>query len=369
MKSLYGHDTYPILYGLKGRKILHAEFRNHNSISTRFILLVDKKTKIYCLPILLNIFPELKNCSVIDVEIDESRKSINTCILIWNKLTDLQANRQSILINLGGGILSDIGGFVASTFKRGIQFITIPTTLLAQVDASIGGKTGINFNTYKNQIGSFANPRIIYIDSIFLKSLSRAQIIDGFAEMLKHALIANKKHWLDLKKFDISTNAIVTEQNERKWLKLIKESNKIKSAVFMNDPLEKGLRKSLNFGHTIAHAIESIQLHTKNRNLSHGEAVAAGMICESYLSFSHRFLDRKSLEEICNFITIHYRPIRIKQLQIDNLIKAMLQDKKNSGPEINFTLLNGIGNCMINQFCNIEEIKESLTFYRKIYEN
>jgi len=319
---------------------------------SRVFVLVDENTKKNCLR-KLSIFNS--QLSIIPIKSGEKNKTIRTCEKIWKELSKQNADRKSLLINLGGGVITDLGGFSASTYKRGIDFINIPTTLLSQVDASVGGKTGIDFLGYKNQIGTFVFPKAVFINPDFLKTLSKRELVSGFAEVIKHGLIADKNYW---EKIQASSPALLLKE---KGEEIISHSIEIKNNIVSADPYENGLRKALNFGHTIGHAVESASLKTK-KPLLHGEAIAIGMICESYLSRKVLGLKTEELNEISSFIISVFNPKQIK-LPIKNLIGLMKQDKKNKDSEINFTLLSSIGKAEINNSCGEELISEAIQFF------
>ncbi len=324
---------------------------------TKIFVLVDENTKTHCLPILRSQLMDYQ-LYIIEIQSGEIYKNINTCQQIWSTLMTAQADRNSLLINLGGGVIGDMGGFCASTFKRGMDFIQIPTTLLAQVDASIGGKLGIDFQQIKNSIGLFQNPQAVFVDSQFLQTLPIAEIRSGYAEILKHSLIVDHNQWQQLsllKKVDHHTN----------WDELIVPSLKIKQAIVIQDPFEKGLRKALNFGHTIGHAVESWALETK-QPLLHGEAVAIGMVCESYLSTKVTTLTIKDLDKISEHITTIYGKYPLQKTAFPNLIDLMKNDKKNINQAINFTMLSSTGTCQINQTSEPDLIIESLNYYNTL---
>ena len=271
--------------------------------------------------------------------------------------------RHSCMINLGGGMVTDLGGFAASTFKRGINFINIPTTLLAMVDASVGGKTGFNFNGLKNEIGVFHNANSVILDTVFLKTLDRANLCSGYAEMLKHGLISDEKHWTELVSFDL------TDPDLDALSRMLADSVKVKQRVVTKDPFETGIRKALNFGHTIGHALEAFSLKNASRDeawpLLHGYAVAYGLVCELYLSTVKMHFPTERMRQTVHFILENYgRPSFVCD-DYDELIALMHHDKKNTGSKINFTLLSGIGKIHINQTATDEEIKEALDFLRE----
>ena len=322
---------------------------------SKFYILVDENTLQNCLPALIANVELLKGAEIIEIESGEETKNIQSCIEIWQVLLELKADRKSLLINLGGGVISDLGGFVASTFKRGIDFINIPTTLLAQVDASVGGKTGIDMDHLKNQVGVFSNPKAVFINTGFLRTVSKRQILSGYAEIIKHGLIADKNFWKEIKKTELTGNDC--------WEKLIFSSIKIKTAIILQDPWDKDIRKALNFGHTIGHAIESYFLEEGEHSLLHGEAIAIGMICESFLSYKKADLDHSELDDICRFILSKFQPLIINEIGFNRIIELMANDKKNENNAILFTLISETGKAVINKKCSIELIIESLKFY------
>ena len=285
----------------------------------------------------------------------EEHKNLTTCSKVWESLTNLNFDRNSLIINLGGGVICDLGGFIAATYKRGIDFINIPTTLLSQVDASIGGKLGIDFNNYKNHIGVFEEPNTIIIDTKFLSTLSKRELKSGFAEIIKHCLIK------DSSKFDEISNNLDWEKNN--WNDLVYHSIDIKLQVVKLDLKEGGIRKILNYGHTLGHAIETTYMSKKNK-LLHGEAISIGMICEAYISFYFNKLTKDELNKISNFINQIYNLQKIDYFE--EIIKHTFQDKKNVNQKIRTCVLNGIGNCEYDIEINPNLILDSLEYYNKI---
>ncbi len=320
----------------------------------KIFVLMDENTFKLCYPIVAsNSF--IENAEHIIIPTGEENKHINTVIYIWEELTRKGAKRNSIFINIGGGVVSDIGGFAASCFKRGMKIINIPTTLLSLVDASAGGKTGFNFMGYKNEIGLFSMPEKVIICPIFLKTLPKKEFISGFAEMLKHALICDENYLNDLMAYDLNN----TEHS--KITKLIAISIKIKQRIIEKDPEEKSIRKALNFGHTIGHAFESYAL-TNNIELLHGEAVALGIIGELYLSTRVYNFPYKKYKKIVSYIKNTYINIDTKGIE-SQLYQLMLHDKKNDSDRINFTLLKDIGEFETDNYCNKKQIIEALKQY------
>ncbi len=320
----------------------------------KIFLLVDENTRRFCFPILK---PALQDFDIylIEIQSGEINKVIKTCEFIWETLLSQQANRNSIMLNLGGGVLTDIGGFVAATFKRGMKFINIPTTVLGASDAAIGGKTGVDLNMLKNQIGVFAKSEAVFINPVFFKTLSIRQVNSGLAEIIKSALIANKNLWQTL--LDAHLLQIMN------WEQIVNESVKVKAEIVERDPLENGDRKLLNFGHTIGHAIETYSLKNDEDPLFHGEAIAIGMICESYISMKKLSLDKAEFGQIVKYLINQYHVYVIAPDSVNELIELMLQDKKNTDDQINFTLIDKIGEGKIDQYIDAELIRESISFY------
>lgn len=321
---------------------------------TKVFVLVDSNTEIHCLPALQDALGDM-SYDLIEVTPGEENKNIDFCIGIWRMLLDFGADRHSILINLGGGVITDMGGFAASTFKRGIDFVQLPSTLLSQVDASVGGKTGIDLENVKNIIGTFTQPKAVFIHTGFLATLSEREIRSGFAEVIKHGLIFDRALFEQVR---ATGPEGLTDQ-------IIYRSIEIKNEVVIADPLEKGLRKILNFGHTIGHAVESYSLRTDADPLLHGEAIAIGFICEAYLSHKKNGLSEAELTETVNAIKAVYPAYKLKKESYAELLEVMKNDKKNTAGKISFSLLSEIGTCGYDLFCTEEEIFESLDFYRE----
>jgi 3-dehydroquinate synthase len=335
-----------------------ASFLKERSYS-RYFVLVDENTEEHCLPLLLENIPGM-DFQVIRIDSGEIHKHIGTCQTIWSALMAGKADRKSLLLNLGGGVIGDMGGFCASTFKRGMDFVQLPTTLLSQVDASIGGKLGVDFQQVKNSIGVFNNPQAVFINPDFIKTLSFEETRSGFAEIIKHGLIAAKEEWLKILKIDNLKTV--------KWIDFIIPSLLVKQWIVEQDPFEKGLRKALNFGHTIGHAVEGYALETENP-LLHGEAIAVGMIAESYLSYKHAGLPAEALEQITGLLLKVYDLYAFDKSLYPVFLKLMEQDKKNENGLINFSLIPSAGEVLVNQTCNKEEIVESLDYFNARFEN
>jgi 3-dehydroquinate synthase len=296
---------------------------------SQLFVLTDENSREYCYPLLKNYLGKHK---IIEIASGEKNKTLSSCQLIWTALTEATADRKSLLINLGGGVITDMGGFCAGTYKRGIRFINIPTTLLAQVDASVGAKTGIDFNGYKNHLGLFCEAEAVLINPAFHNTLPQRQLVSGYAEMLKHGLIADESHW----------QSCISNGFESFNLELIQASVKIKEEVVKADPTEKGLRKILNFGHTVGHAIESHLLSTENE-LLHGEAIGIGMLAEAYISKEKGLLTEGNFVLIKENLKKIYAKPKIKKSSFGHIKELCKQDKKNSSGEINMSLLQNIG--------------------------
>ena len=344
-----------IVFGNKGLELLKSLILKNNY--SKLFVLVDENTKKNCLSFFLSQLENSLKINVLEIKSGEINKNIQTCEYLWNQLSKLGADRKSALINLGGGVICDLGGFVASTFKRGISFYNVPTTLLSMVDASVGGKTGVDFGLLKNQIGVFNEPKIVLVFSIWLKTLDKRQILSGFSEMLKHGLILDKIYWdklSSLKTVDINNID-----------KMIYNSVVLKNSIVLKDLKEKNIRKVLNFGHTLGHAIESSCLGSK-RELLHGEAIAIGMILESFLSYKILMLSYKDLISITKTIIYFFKKIKIENSQIIQIINLLKHDKKTVEGKINFVLLNGISDTKIDILVDKSLINDAFKFYNNL---
>ncbi len=324
---------------------------------SKIFIIVDENTLLHCLPDLVESIPLLYEAEIIEIESGETNKTIEVVTQIWYALSESHADRKSLIINLGGGVISDMGGFIASTYKRGIDFLNIATTLLSQVDASVGGKLGIDLGGLKNQIGVFNFPQMVVIYPPFLSTLEWRQLRSGFAEVLKHALIKDENYWDDVKDIDVSLDS--------DWTKIIKHSVQIKNKVVLEDPTEQGLRKILNYGHTIGHAIETWHLENDPNFFLHGEAIAIGMIAEGYLSMQKAGLSREELEGISEVLISQFELKPLPEDRFEDYGDLMIHDKKNSEGRISFSLLSRIGECKWDQFCDKEEILKALEYYNK----
>jgi len=347
-------SNYPIVFE-QDRYIEFAIFLQEENYSS-FYILVDGHTKEYCLPVFNAKINLEKNGTVITIPSGEESKNLETCAYVWNELAKFKADRNSILITIGGGMLTDIGGFIASTFKRGIDFINIPTSLLGMVDASIGGKTGIDFNGLKNQIGLFVNPKMVVMDTNYLKTLPKRELISGMAEIIKYGLTYDKNLWTSVKEITNFTNIDLSE--------LIHRSIEIKNEVVTKDPKEQNLRKILNFGHTIGHAIETYFLQSKTKEtLTHGEAIAVGLICETFISVTLYNFPKAELSVLKKYIKTTFGEINFTKNDFGAIIELMKHDKKNVNGEIRFVLLTELEKYKID--CQVETllIEKSLNYY------
>ena len=323
----------------------------------RLFVLTDTTTVRLCWP-LVSTLPCFEGTQMITIGDTDDNKTLDSLTHVWAALQQGGATRHSLLVNLGGGMVTDLGGFAASTFKRGITYINIPTTLLSQVDASVGGKTGINFGGLKNEIGVFNCAASVILSSEFLRSLDHRNILSGFAEMLKHGLISDTETWAELLRFDLD------ELDYAQLGTLVAKSVAVKEHIVEEDPTEKGLRKALNLGHTAGHALESLAMEQEHTVL-HGYAVAWGLICELYLSTVKCGFPKDKLRQTVQFIRQNYGDFALDCKQYERLYEFMTHDKKNEGDIINFTLLGGIGDIRINQQASKDDIFEMLDFLRE----
>ena len=350
MKSIKA-DTYSVYFKHEGYNVLNELIRSKKYSS--IFLLVDENSLEYCYP---NFFPLLEvddKIEIIEIKSGEIHKNIHTCLNVWNELTKLNADRKSLLISLGGGVITDLGGFVASTYKRGIDFVNIPTTLLSMVDASIGGKTGVDLGVVKNQIGMFANPELVIVDSHYLTTLDEREKCSGMAEILKYGLIYDYKVIHKLKQ---TNNFNIND--------LIHRSIAVKNEIVLQDPKENNIRKILNFGHTLGHAIESYFLESDDKDsLTHGESIAIGMVCESYLSNKILQFPKDKVTEVKNIVENMYKKVVIETMDYHGILNLLKHDKKNTSGQVNFVLLKDYEQYQID--CNASEnlIIESIEFY------
>lgn len=351
--------NYPIKIG----SILSADFEvllTQKYKNSKKIILVDENTNEDCLDYLITNFEDLKEAEIIVLPAGEENKCLEICEQVWETFLEYEIERNDVLINLGGGVITDIGGFIASLYKRGIDFINVPTSLLAMIDASVGGKTGVDFNNYKNVIGIFSNPKAIFIDNAFLDTLPEIDKIGGWIEMIKHGLIADKNHWDELKKNSFHPFEMTNE--------MIFHSIEIKHHIVERDPFERGERKILNFGHTFGHALESYLLE-QNKFINHGVAVGVGIIIESYWSWKKSTLSEKQFMEIKDVIMHRLPLLDIHDLPVDKIWGYMRNDKKNHSGKVFSVLLNQIGTASYDNEVSYELLIEALDFYHQITQN
>ena len=350
-------SSYSIFF--EEKYYLSLENYLNDTMHSKIFVLVDSNTKKYCLPIFLSKISQHLDYEIIEIPAGESYKNLDTCQQVWQELTTLQADRKSIVFHLGGGMLTDLGGFTAATFKRGNRFINFPTTLLGMVDASVGGKTGVDFNHLKNQIGLFANPELLIVDFSYLKTLPKRELHSGLAEIIKYAVSYDVKLWKEMQK-----HLPFTEKKLKEW---IYRSIFIKNEIVLQDPKEQGIRKILNFGHTIGHAIESYFLESKTKNtLLHGEAIAAGMLMETYLSVRLFNVKEKELKQLEKVIFTYFDKISYSKNDYPAFLKWMQHDKKNINGEVLFTLLERIGKSKWNVKVSDNLIIEALDYYKNL---
>ncbi len=350
--SSYLYDQHPVAIGPVTE---HLPDYVKNIRPSSIIIITDTNTAQHCWPRVQDIVAPYTHHRI-TVPAGEQHKSLHTCRTIWQALLDMKTDRQALVLNLGGGVIGDMGGFCAATYKRGISFLQIPTTLLAQVDASVGGKLGIDFGDLKNSVGVFGRPEAVIIDPAFLGTLPGRELRAGMAEVFKHALIADWEQWQELAALDGLEEVV-------DWQRLITRSVQIKRDIVAQDPFESGLRKALNFGHTIGHAIEAQALKAPSP-LLHGEAVGIGMIVEAYLSQRAGFLEETALSDITDTLLKHYS--FLLDLELGELFHSMRNDKKNEGGAINFSLIGPIGSVQVNQQASDKAIAAGLAYYQQV---
>lgn len=325
-------------------------FTNHKP--SQIAVLVDENTLEHCYPLVREVFPAHQ---LIEIQSGELNKNLETCSHIWEQMTTAHFDRKALLINLGGGVIGDMGGFCAATYKRGISFINLPTTLLSQVDASVGGKLGIDFRGYKNHIGLFQEPEEVIVYPHFIKTLPTEELRSGFAEVIKHSLIQDAAYWPEVRRQGLEVSD---------WSAHIDHSIKIKSRVVDADFKEGGLRKILNYGHTIGHAVESFYLET-DRRLLHGEAIAIGMVAESLLSVKYCDMPEEQAVEVSHFLLDTYGYHEIDEQDEEAIVQLTLQDKKNEGGTVKASLLRQIGEATYDIPITAADVREGLSFYRQ----
>ena len=348
-------QDYSIVFNTDGFKAINDILNTHKY--SKIFVIVDQITHEVCLNTFLSQIQTDTIIEVIEIEAGEQHKTIETCLGVWNALSELNADRKSIILNLGGGVVTDLGGFVACTYQRGIDFINIPTTLLAMVDASVGGKNGVDLGHLKNQVGVIKTPKLVHINTAFLDTLSPKELRSGLAEMLKHGLINNSSHWDKLTRLKDFTTSDLEE--------LIFESVSVKKEIVEKDPFEKNERKTLNFGHTLGHAIESYFLTSEDKTrLLHGDCVAIGMILACYISYKNLGFDRKDCDFIKTYLKQLYGEVSFTSMDIEHIIELLKYDKKNEHGNINFVLLEAIAKPKVNCLVDNEIILEAFDYYK-----
>lgn len=323
---------------------------------TKCFILGDGHTMVQCLPELLAHVPLLRDAHPMQVRSGERSKDLEVCRALWTHLAEHAADRDAVLVNLGGGVVTDLGGFVAATYKRGIRFVHVPTTLMGMVDAAIGGKAAIDVGGVKNLVGAFADPEATCIHTAFLRTLGKREVLNGVAEMIKHGLVLDADHWNQVRRAALHELEAITP--------LINRSAAIKMEVVAEDPRETGPRKLLNFGHTIGHAMEAFAMESAQRSLLHGEAVAIGMVCATWLSWRTGLLDRDRMNAVEEHLMGLYPPFRFQQTDGHRILELMRNDKKNRAGEFRFTLLTGIGSAQVDVPISAAQVSEALEHYR-----
>ena len=349
------NTDYPIYLGTIFDKI-NEFIQEMNPKVSHIYILVDENTHTHCIsPLVMNV-PILEQAEILEIDAGEEHKNLEIVNHLWLALAENNVDRNALIINLGGGVVSDLGGFMASVYKRGIRFINVPTTLLSMVDAAVGGKTAIDLGALKNQIGCFSNPEAVFIAPEFLETLPMQQMKSGFGELLKYSLIDCPELWNEFQAIDF--------ENPTNLEQLIESSLEIKTKIVAQDPKEKGLRKVLNFGHTYGHAFESLSLMQSPDNaLLHGEAIAMGIVCELRHSVQKMSFPSQEFKQIKEFVFQNFRSFAIDSNQIDLLIELMKKDKKNAGDQIAVVLLEQIGKPKFDTYITEDEIRECLNFY------
>ena len=332
----------------------------------KIFILVDENTREHCLPVLLSNTPCLRNAEILEIQAGEKSKTVEMASQIWNQLITGNADRNSLLICLGGGMITDLGGFVAALFMRGIPFIHIPTSLMGMVDAAIGGKTAVNLKNIKNQVGSFTLPEAVFIFPCFLKTLGNHQLNNGFSEIVKYGLISDTRLWKKIKSL-VRTGFLHNPFDETRWEWLICRCIAIKCKVVNRDFREESHRKILNFGHTIGHGLETFSMMHDPDPIFHGRAIAAGMICESYLSSLITGLSTEDLDAITGLILKISGHYSFTGKDFKLLKEIIVHDKKNKNKSLRFTLLSEIGNAKPDQTCDWKQVEDSLTYYSNLH--
>lgn len=347
-------------YSIEIGSLLDSSFEflmTENYSDSKKIIVVDENTNEFCLDYLITNFDSLKEAEIIMIPAGEENKLLDICAQVWLTWDEYKISRSDVVINLGGGMITDIGGFMASLYMRGIDFINIPTSLLSMVDASVGGKTGVDHGGVKNLIGIFSNPKAVFVDPVFLSTLPEGEFYSGFAEMLKHGLIVSPTHWHEL--------SALNDVQQEISLSHIYSSIVIKNEIVQQDPFEKDQRKKLNFGHTIGHALESYFLDKDP--ISHGYAVILGVLCESFISFKRNYITMEEFSEIERVIVKNYQLIDLSSEDYNEIIRFMKSDKKNRHNKILGVLLIGIGEAITNKEYTMDEITAAFDYLNRVY--
>lgn len=349
--------TGSIYFGEEAYTVLNTYLETQ--APSKIVIIVDTNTHELCWPYFMQLLHTDILIETIQIDAGETHKTIDTCVGVWKTMSELSVDRKSLIINLGGGVVTDLGGFVAATFKRGIPYINVPTTLLAMVDASVGGKTGVDLGSLKNQVGVISEAQMVVVDTQYLETLPGAELRSGHAEILKHGLIADKLYWDKA----VNLNSLTLES----YNDLIYESVKIKNNITTEDPTEQGLRKVLNFGHTLGHAIESYRLEQANQEtLLHGEAVAIGMILALFISTEISDFPMTLAQGYAEQLVTIYAKTEFSETDIDSILQLLIFDKKNSHGRINFVLLKDVGKPVID--CQVPNtiIVKAFNFYKNL---
>jgi len=323
---------------------------------SKLIVLSDSNTMTHCYPVVAKNCPAIQHADLLEIDAGEEFKTLDTCKQLWEAMSEAHIDKNALLINLGGGVVTDIGGFVASVYKRGIEFINIPTSVMAMADASIGGKNGVDLNSVKNQLGTITQAKAVFINTVFLLTLPQRHLANGMAEVVKMALISDSKLIKDLLNPKMSIEP------------LIKKSIQLKSSVVKKDPYDKGERKILNFGHTVGHAIESCFLGTEDE-LLHGEAIAIGMLIESLIAFDKKMIKQNELQSIVDIISPNYTVLQFSEPEQKKIIEYMLHDKKNKNQKIRMSLLNKLGSCKYDIEVSVAQIEKAFNSYHQLIGN
>ncbi len=350
-------NGHPVLFGEHSLERLEERLSALEN-DPSFVVLCDENTLRQCLPELLRLVPALREAELIEVPPGEASKDLAICSNLWLYLMEIGADRDAVLICLGGGVITDLGGFVAATYKRGVRFVNVPTSLMGMVDASIGGKNGVDLGQAKNMVGTFHDPLSVHVHVPFLRTLGKRDLMNGLAEMIKHGLIADAGHWQAIRQAELHDIDALAP--------LIHRSAAIKCALVEADPLDKSVRKKLNFGHTIGHALEAYSWEGPVRSLLHGEAIAVGMICAAWISWRRNLLAREDLDAITAHLLELYKPYPLETADAHRIIEIMRNDKKNREGQFRFTLLNGIGDALVDQRVNAAMVTSALDHYREL---